>query len=104
MLKEDIHAAIEHGSETEAVDYKESFDPNVPADWLEIIKDIIALANSGGGVILVGITDSGALNGFDSTALFQIDPADVTNKIFKYTGQQFSGFEFVKTVEGSQTL
>ena len=53
MLKEDIHAAIEHGSETEAVDYKESFDPNVRADWLEIIKDIVALANSGAVLFLL---------------------------------------------------
>ena len=43
MLKEDIHAAIDHGSETETVEYKDSFNSDAP-DWLEIIKDIVALA------------------------------------------------------------
>ena len=104
MLKEDIDAAIEHGSETETVEYKDSFDPGAPADWLEIIKDIVALANSGGGTIVFGIADDGTPSSFDCAPLFAIDPADVTNKIFKYTGQQFSGFDFIKKEKGSQVL
>jgi len=104
MLQEDIHAAIDHGSETERVDYKDSFDPGAQADWLEIIKDIVALANSGGGAIIFAIDDDGTTNGFDCAPLFAIDPADVTNKVFKYTGQQFSGFDFLKIAKGSHTL
>ena len=75
MLKEDIHAAIDHGSETETVEYKDSFNSDAP-DWLEIIKDIVALANSGGGTIVFGIADDGTPSGFDCAPLFAIDPAD----------------------------
>ena len=86
MLQEDIHAAIDHGSETERVDYKDSFAPSAQADWLEIIKDIVALANSGGGAIIFGIADDGTANGFDCAPLFSIDPADVTNRLSNTPG------------------
>ena len=90
MLKEDILSSIEHGSESGSVEYKASFDPSSGADWLEIIKDIVALANSGGGVIVFGIADNGKVSGFDPSALTGIDPAVLTDKISKYTGQQFA--------------
>jgi hypothetical protein len=78
-------------SECERVDFKSSFDPDSTAEWLEIIKDMVALANSGGGCICFGIGDGGQYLGVDPKVL-AIDPADVTNKVYKYTDQQFHGF------------
>jgi hypothetical protein len=45
MLREDVQAAIDHGSESESVEYKAALDSNSPADWAEIIKDIVALVS-----------------------------------------------------------
>src|SRR2546428_273405 len=104
MFKEDVQAAMEHGHESESVEYKSSFDPTAGADWLEIIKDIVALANSGGGLIIFGVDDDGHLSGFDINCLIRMDPADLTNKMSKYTGQQFAGFEFLETERDSQPL
>ncbi len=95
MQKEDLQAAIEHGCESETVEYKASFNPRSSGEWLEILKDVVALANSGGGVIIIGVEDSGALADFDAASLADLDPADLTNKLYKYTGQQFANFEFV---------
>jgi predicted HTH transcriptional regulator len=101
MRPEDLAAAIDHRSESESVDYKASFDPSQGAEWLELIKDVVAFANSGGGAIIVGIADSGDVVGCDITSLKKIDPAELTDKVHKYTGHQFKDFSFVPVeVEG----
>ena len=43
--------------ESGSVDFKASFDPKSTQDWCELIKDIIAMTNSGGGTIIIGVAD-----------------------------------------------
>jgi hypothetical protein len=80
--------------ESKRLDFKERFDTNSVGDWCEIIKDIVAMANSGGGCILVGPRNDGSPSGWDVAPVLALDPALVTDKIAKYTGVQFSDFEF----------
>ncbi len=82
--------------ETKYIEFKEKIDLNMDKDWCEIIKDIVAITNSGGGCILFGIKNDGTYSEFDITNLFKIDPSKVTDKIAKYTNQQFSDFEIEK--------
>lgn len=84
---------LEMNYESANLEFKASFDPNRPGDWLEIIKDIVAMANSGGGMILLGVKDDGAPSGADVSAAVGLDLADVTNRIYKYTNNQFHGLE-----------
>jgi hypothetical protein len=79
--------------ESKTVDFKVSFDPDRASDWCELIKDIVAMANSGGGTILIGVNDRGDCTG-DEAALkvMNNDPAKITDKIAKYTGMQFDAF------------
>lgn len=95
-MNELIKKAINAKRESKAVEFKEALDASSPADWCELIKDIIVIANSGGGVIFVGIDDNGKVSGFDVSAILNLDLADITNKIYKYTGHQFSDFEIVE--------
>ena len=104
MLQADLESAIEHGMESTSVDYKASFDTKASAEWVEIVKDVVAFANSGGGVIIFGLSDDGTPSDFDCHALDTLDPATLTDKIFKYTGQQFSGFTFMRTTKDSRAL
>ena len=53
--------------------------------WCEVIKDIVALANSGGGIIVFGLNSRGDPVGSSVAAISNIDPADVTNRVLKYT-------------------
>ena len=78
--------------ESDTVDFKRGFDPKQTCDWCELIKDIVAMANSGGGRIVIGVNDDGTPADEDVSALLALDPADITNKIHKYTEQQFSDF------------
>ncbi len=81
--------------ESKRVDFKERVDLNKAEDWCEIIKDIVAMANSGGGSILLGIKDDGAPSGWNPASVLAKDPAQVVDKIAKYTGEQFSDFEIL---------
>ena len=78
--------------ESKYIEFKEKFDINSSQDWCEIIKDIVAIANSGGGAIIF-VNNHGKASEYDVSSILDLDPAKITDKIAKYTNQQFSEFE-----------
>jgi hypothetical protein len=78
-------------SESAELDFKASFDPAATGHWCELIKDIVAMANSGGGTIVFGVNDDGTPAAGELGAVLSIDPATITDKVKKYTGQHFAG-------------
>ncbi|MCL5019983.1 MAG: ATP-binding protein [Patescibacteria group bacterium] len=88
-----IQKALEAKRESKPIEFKEYFDPTSNSDWCEIIKDIVAIANSGGGVILIGVDNAGKPCDTLPDAISHIDPADISNKIYKYTGSTDLTFE-----------
>lgn len=70
------------------LEFKQEFQ-GTSREWIEIIKDIVAIANSGGGRLILGMNDDGEPS--DGTVV-QIDPATFTDKINRYCGVQFSKF------------
>ncbi len=92
-MNNQVQKALVANHESKKIEFKSEFDPSSAQDWCEIIKDIIALSNSGGGVIVFGLDDSGQCTGYDIAPLANTDTADITNKIAKYIGDQFSNFE-----------
>jgi len=93
---------IEEG-ESDRVDFKESFNKSQIA-WLDIIKDIVAMANSGGGIIVFGIDDEGYSTDFNGKDMLEIDPASITDKIFSFTGVHFSKFKIYGTSHESNII
>jgi predicted HTH transcriptional regulator len=85
--------ALESHQEFDWLDFKRSFDVSLAGEWCEIIKDIIAMANSGGGIIIIGLENDGRPSNIDVSPVLSFDPANVTNKIYKYTDVQFCDFE-----------
>jgi hypothetical protein len=57
-----------------------------------MIKDLVTMANSGGGAIVVGVSDDGKPSGTDCTPLLTLDPAKVVDKVAAYTHVQFADF------------
>src|ERR1035437_9421904 len=76
-------------AECASVEFKAHFD--VKHEWCELIKDIVALANSGGGQIFVGVNDDASPSGSDVSQLLAVDLADVINKIRGFTDVNCSG-------------
>jgi hypothetical protein len=91
-----IKTALSLDSETAGVDFKSTFNPNDKREFLEIIKDILAMANSGGGTLLFGLSDGGVPTDADLKGLAALDPAKITDAIYKYTDCQFQAFQLRK--------
>ena len=96
--------ALQRTTESDSVEFKSSFDPSSNADWLEVIKDIVAIANSGGGIILFGLNDDGCVSDSDVSMVADIDIADVGNKLHKYTGANFRDLEFAECTKDGKEI
>ncbi len=94
MNKDVIDRIEESEKENSDLDFKSEFDPAAPQDWCELTKDIIAMANSGGGLILFGVNDDGTPAMMDLKQILTLDSAVIGDKIQKYTGQHFADFAF----------
>ncbi|SRR6266581_3756797 len=99
-----IDDALTASHESAIVDFKREFHASSPSDWCELIKDIVAMANSGGGLILIGVNDDGTSSGCDISSALDMDPADITNRIYKYTDVQFAGFEVAELQRNGQPV
>lgn len=89
----DIDRILSARRESKHLEFKEKFDPNQDEDWCKIIKHIVAIANSGGGAIVIGVKDDGTTSSENSLDILKVDPAIIIDKIARYTGCQFDGFE-----------
>lgn len=91
-MNELLESALNTDNETAFIEFKEGFDTSSAQEWCEIIKDIVAIANTGEGVIIFGLNDNGTPSGKDVTPILALDSADVIDKIHKYTNRQFAEF------------
>src|SRR5579871_3154531 len=80
-------------AESKHIEFKREFDPSSAEAKCELVKDIVALANSGGGVVVFGVEDGGGRSSVDCSHLASLDLAILTNLIEKYTNYQFHQFE-----------
>lgn len=101
-MRDLIDAAIAATRESKQIEFKESFNPNSAGEWCELVKDIVAMANSGGGIIVFGLDDRGTPFATPSEELCLLDPADVANKISKYTGGQDAELEICELSKGTK--
>ena len=81
-----VQKALAAKRESKHIEFKSTFDPEAAGEWCELIKDIVAIANSGGGILLFGVDSTGQPTGDSVANIAAIDPADIANKISKYTG------------------
>lgn len=88
-----IEKAISSKRESKTIEFKESFDISSSQDWCETIKDIVAISNSGGGIIVFGLKSDGVPSAIDCSYLLNLDSASITDKINKYTDCHFQDFE-----------
>jgi hypothetical protein len=88
--------------ESRYIEFKSTFDVAATEDWCEIIKDLVAMANTGGGAIVVGCDNSGQHSGANVAAVLALDPAQIADKVHKYTETHFSDFEMHELKRGGK--
>jgi hypothetical protein len=84
MTLEEILAAQ---AESDAIDFKSDFDPGAQRDRVELLKDIVAIGNHGGGAILIGVQDDGSTTAASDAACQRLDPAELGDQIRRHTGR-----------------
>jgi hypothetical protein len=99
-----IKLAHDAMTETSRIDFKREFNPSATADFLQLIKDLVAMANSGGGCLIVGLNDDGTPSNTDLSDLMSLDPAKLTDRVAKYTGVQFGRFEIMSLQRGPNNI
>jgi hypothetical protein len=86
------------------VAFKRTFAASAPGDWCELLKDVAAMANSGGGVIVIGLESDGTPSGWDPAPFLATDIADVTKAFSKYLGEQLADLEIRAIEKDGQNL
>lgn len=77
--------------ETAAVEFKSTTDTKDARFWPQLIRSVVAMHNSGGGVIIFGLDSAGVAVGGHLTALRAIDPVQVSDKVKHYTDRPLPG-------------
>jgi len=96
----DILQALKAKRESKRLDFKSRFDVSGPQEWCELLKDIVAMANSGGGLILIGCNNDGSASKIDVQGVINLDPAKLSDQIRSYTGEDFDNFEIKDAKKG----
>jgi len=90
--------------ESKHIEFKQCFDITAAADWCEVIKDIAAIANSGGGAIVFGTDSKGLPVDVNVSAIAGLDSAHLTDKLHSYTGCHFAAFELTEVKKGKRSV
>jgi len=73
-----LSRAAEAKRSSKRVELDESFDPQAPGVWLELVRDVAAIANSGGGVVV--------LHG-------EVEEEQLHEELARYAEPEFESFE-----------
>jgi hypothetical protein len=74
--------------ESKHVGFTPAFAPDTPGAACELVRDVVAMANSGGGVIVVGLDRSGRPTGWDPSTL-GMSRADLAGIVADFVGERF---------------
>ncbi len=86
------------------MEFKEQFVPTNPRQALEVLKDIVAMSNSGGGTLVIGINNQGQVTGGDVRPALDYDHAKYCDLIRKYTNQNYTDFELLEAEKEGYTV
>src|SRR4051812_30302163 len=94
-----VQKAETANQESRQLDFKGQFEDTTEC-WCALIKDIVAMANSGGGILVFGANSDGGPSGIDCNALLNCDLAVISSKVFKWTGYEFAELETLTVKRG----
>jgi hypothetical protein len=90
--------------ESRALECEASFNPNDSGQSLEVWKDLVAIANSGGVTLVIGIDNLGNCSDSDVKPVLSYDHAKYCYLIKKYMSQHLSDFEIVERKRNSHAV
>jgi len=85
LTTDKIRELFARGSESAKLDYKSEYDPSDTTHKVKLAKHVLAMANTAGGYVVVGVHDDGQRRGLYKAAVDRIDEAVVRSQIAGYT-------------------
>jgi hypothetical protein len=82
-----LRRAAEAKRSSKRVALKEDFDSGSPGDWLELVRDVAAIANSGGGVVVI-------------RSAIPLEEELLHEQLARYVEPDFEAFELHEVVRG----
>lgn len=104
MVDPRIAKCLSAKRESRSVEFKIQFLLSDPKQLIEVLKDIVAIANSGGGTLAIGIDNTGEAAGTDVSEVLNYDQAKYCDLIHKYTLQNFADFEVIEATKSGMTV
>lgn len=86
------------------VEFRARFDIGSSRHWCELLRDLAAMANSGGGVVLVGVEADGQPSNSDVSTVLGMDPVMVADKMHHYTDSPFADFHIHEALKDEVRL
>lgn len=72
-------------TETENVERKRTIDLDERGDRLALVREIVAMANTSGGQVILGVDDDGTVVGLDESRASKFDPARLSDLLDPFT-------------------
>jgi hypothetical protein len=83
-----VERALRATRESTKVAFVAGVDPASPTEWCGLARELAAMANSGGGVVVVGLDARGAPSGWDASFLLSMEPGSVQDEIDRCTDSE----------------
>ena len=74
-------------AESATEEHKQSFDGSTRAK-VQLVKELVAMANANGGSVVYGVDDSGHVVGVDAETARRLDPSKLGDYLSSYVGDQ----------------
>lgn len=92
-------------SEFDLLDLKRDFD-NSPKAWLDLLRHVVAMANSGGGVLIFGIENDGTRAGLSRSLISEFDATKIANQLNRHASgarvrTTYTEFEYYNKLFGA---
>jgi predicted HTH transcriptional regulator len=84
VTTEKVRELIERRSESAKLDYKESYQPSHRVSVVRFVKHVIAMANTSGGYLVIGVADDGTVKGLKATQTAAIDEATLRAQVTSF--------------------
>jgi hypothetical protein len=88
-----LAAALSAPRESKGIAFRPGFGEADTGQWLELLRDAAAMANSGGGVIVVGLDRDGKPSEWDPKAFLAAAPTRLADAFAEYAGEADDGLE-----------
>lgn len=99
-----LNKALSAKRRSKYIEFRAEFDIGSRRDWCELLRDLAAMANSGGGVVLIGIDAHGRPAKSDVSTILGMDPVMVADKMHHYTDSPFADFRILEALKDGVKL